>query len=108
MSPLARNRRLSRYVLRCSGCFAVSREMERIFCPRCGNMTLERVEVTVGPDGAELFGVRRKHILRGTKYSLPKPRPGRNANNPVLCEDMMKKKRPRNKPAPAAGALLCH
>ena len=47
-----------------------------MFCPRCGNMTMERVEVTVGADGAEYFGVRKKHILRGTRYSLPKPRVG--------------------------------
>lgn len=33
-----------------------------------------QVEVNVGPDGAELFGVRRKHVLKGTVYSLPKPR----------------------------------
>lgn len=31
-------------------------------------------QVSVGPDGAEFFGVRKKHILRGTKYSLPKPK----------------------------------
>ncbi len=70
-APLAR---LSVYALRCSACSAVSRQAGRLFCPRCGNMTMERVEVTVAADGAELFGVRRRHVLRGTRYSLPKPK----------------------------------
>lgn len=37
-------------------------------------MTLDKVEVTVGEDGAEYYGVKKRHILRGTKYSLPKPK----------------------------------
>ena len=45
-----------------------------MFCPNCGNMAMERVEVTVGPDGAEYFGVRKKHCLKGTRFSLPKPK----------------------------------
>lgn len=45
-----------------------------MFCPKCGNATLEKVEVVIGPDGAEQYGVRKQHILRGTKYSIPKPK----------------------------------
>jgi len=45
-----------------------------LFCPRCGNAALERVEVTVSPEGTEFYGVKKKHILRGTRYSLPKPK----------------------------------
>ncbi len=52
----------------------MTQEAGRLFCPRCGNMALERVEVSVGPDGAEFFGVRKRHVLRGTRYSLPKPK----------------------------------
>ncbi len=66
--------RVSRWALRCSACYFVTKEAGRLFCPRCGNMTMDRVEVTVGPGGAEFFGVRKKFILRGTKYSLPKPK----------------------------------
>ena len=65
---------LSRWVLRCTACFGVTKEMARIFCPRCGNAALARVQVVVGADGAEQYGVRRKHVLRGTKFPLPKPR----------------------------------
>ena len=27
----------------------------------------------IGTDGTEQFGVRKKHIIRGTKFPLPKP-----------------------------------
>ena len=65
---------LSRWVLRCTACSAVTKEMGRLFCPRCGNAALARVQVVVGADGAEQYGVRRKHVLRGTRFPLPKPR----------------------------------
>jgi len=64
----------SRYALRCSACFTVTREAGRLFCPKCGNLGLDRVEVVVGETGRSTFGVKKRHILRGTKFSLPKPR----------------------------------
>ena len=51
-----------------------AQEAGRLFCPQCGNATMEKVEVTTGPDGAEQYGIRKKHNLRGTRYSLPKPK----------------------------------
>jgi RNA-binding protein NOB1 len=60
----------------------------RLFCPRCGNAALERVRVVVGPDGAEQYGVRKKHVLRGTRFSLPRPRGGRAADV-ILAEDQL-------------------
>lgn len=51
-------------------------EPGRLFCPHCGNATLEKVEMIVGADGEEQFGVRKRHNLRGTRFSLPKPRVG--------------------------------
>ena len=77
---------VSRFVLRCTACNQVTKEMGRVFCPKCGNATLDRVKITTGADGAELVGVRRKHILRGTKFSLPKPKGGRNYG-PIMRED---------------------
>jgi len=53
-----------------------AQEIGRLFCPRCGNATVEKVEVLTGPDGQEQYGVRRKHVLRGTRFSLPKPKVG--------------------------------
>lgn len=43
--------RLSRWVLRCAACFLVTKEMGRLFCPRCGNAALDKVQVR-GPAGA--------------------------------------------------------
>lgn len=44
-----------------------------------------QVEVSVGPDGAELYGVRKKHVLKGTIYSLPKPRVGVQPSHVMHC-----------------------
>ncbi|KAL4854488.1 RNA-binding protein NOB1 [Chlorella vulgaris] len=80
--------RLSRWVLRCTACFCVTKEMGRLFCPRCGNSSLDKVQLVVGPDGSEQYGVRRKHILRGTRFPLPKPKGGRY-NDLILREDQL-------------------
>lgn len=85
---------VSRWVLRCSACFFVTKEAGRLFCPQCGNATMEKVEVTTGPDGAEQYGIRRKHNLRGTRFSLPKPKGGRQDGVPVLREDVMLQRMP--------------
>ncbi len=49
-------------------------EAGRLFCGKCGNAALQKVEVVVGPNGTEQYGVRKKHILRGTRFPLPKPK----------------------------------
>ena len=79
---------VSRWVLRCSACYQVTKEVGRLFCPRCGNAALDKVRVVVGPDGAEQYGVKKKHILRGTKYSIPRPRGGRS-RDVILREDQL-------------------
>lgn len=97
---------VTRWVLRCSACHQVTKEVGRLFCPRCGNATLDKVKVTISPDGSEQYGVRKKHILRGTKYSLPKPKGGRN-RDPILREDQLltKKHLLRSKKASKAAEL---
>lgn len=80
---------LRRWAFRCSACFLVTKETGKIFCPKCGNATLERVEIMVGPEGREVFGVRRFHRLRGSKYSLPLPKGGKNSRDPILSEDVL-------------------
>eukprot|EP00803_Ostreobium_quekettii_P004253 evm.model.scf_468.6 EVM.evm.TU.scf_468.6 scf_468:34546-36975(-) len=81
--------RLVRWALRCSACFTVTKEAGKVFCPKCGNAALEKVEVTVGPGGKEIFGVRNHHRLRGTKYSLPPPKGGKGNRDPILSEDVL-------------------
>lgn len=51
-----------------------AQEVGRLFCGSCGNAALQKVEVVVGPQGTEQYGVRKKHILRGTRFPLPKPK----------------------------------
>jgi RNA-binding protein NOB1 len=59
--------RVQRSLLRCDGCQAICKSATKVFCPKCGHPTLSSILVTVGPDGVEQFGVRRKTILRGTR-----------------------------------------
>jgi Nin one binding (NOB1) Zn-ribbon like len=54
-------------VLRCDGCRAVCLDTSKLFCPSCGHASLARVSVTVGPAGVEQYGIRKKHVLRGTR-----------------------------------------
>ncbi|DBA86330.1 TPA: hypothetical protein ACH3X2_005564 [Trebouxia sp. C0005] len=87
-----RIKQLSRWVLRCSACFKITKEPGRLFCPHCGNSTLEKVEAVIGPDGTEQYGVRKRFNTRGTRYSLPKPKGGYQKNAPILREDVLMQK----------------
>lgn len=80
---------LRRWVLRCHACGDVTKQTTRVFCAKCGNATLQKVQHTVGADGAEQFGVRRKHKIRGTRFSLPAPKGGRREKAPILREDQL-------------------
>ncbi|KAJ6220258.1 hypothetical protein RDWZM_006070 [Blomia tropicalis] len=83
-------RQTRQFVLRCYACCKINPPTANQFCKFCGNMkTLKRVSVTVNQDGTTKVHINfNKPInIRGTKYSLPMPRPGRHANNPILCED---------------------
>ncbi|KAI0883141.1 D-site 20S pre-rRNA nuclease [Annulohypoxylon maeteangense] len=76
VSPsLARITRVKTWVLRCHGCFAISRDMSKQFCPRCGQSTLTRVSCST--DSAGNFTVHLKKNFqwnnRGNVYSVPKP-----------------------------------
>ncbi|XP_046550595.1 RNA-binding protein NOB1-like [Haliotis rubra] len=77
------------YVLRCFACFKVTSKMEKLFCPHCGNHTLKRIAMTVQDDGTikYFFSRRKKLSSRGLKYSLPTPKGGKHANNPILVAD---------------------
>ena len=80
---------LRRWVLRCHACGDVTKQTTRVFCAKCGNATLQKVQHTVGAGGAEQFGVRRKHKIRGTRFSLPAPKGGRREKAPILREDQL-------------------
>ena len=80
---------LRRWVLRCHACNEITRALDRVFCPKCGNQALQKVEHTVTRDGVEQFGVRKKFVLRGSKYTLPAPKGGRRAKKLILREDQL-------------------
>jgi len=73
----------------CRGCFFFSRETTRVFCPKCGHDTLDRVPLTVEEDGSiKVHDNRRRRNLKGTVYSVPKPRGGRGWQ-PIFAEDQL-------------------
>ncbi|KAI1505738.1 Nin one binding Zn-ribbon like-domain-containing protein [Biscogniauxia marginata] len=76
VSPsLARITRVKTWVLRCHGCFQVTREMSKQFCPRCGQPTLTRVSCSTDQAGNFTLHLKRNFQWnnRGNVYSVPKP-----------------------------------
>ncbi|KAI1814526.1 D-site 20S pre-rRNA nuclease [Poronia punctata] len=76
VSPgLARITRVKTWVLRCHGCFQITRDTSKQFCPRCGQPTLTRVSCST--DQAGNFQIYLKKNFqwnnRGNVYSVPKP-----------------------------------
>ncbi|XP_044283950.1 RNA-binding protein NOB1 isoform X3 [Varanus komodoensis] len=85
-----RIRQARSYLLRCHGCFRTTSDMNRLFCPHCGNKTLKKMAVTVQDDGSlQLHFSRNPKVLnpRGLRHPLPAPQGGKHANNPHLTED---------------------
>ena len=83
-------KRTSQFVLRCHACAHVTSVMTKKFCPGCGNKdTLKRVSFSVSANGERKIYINPKKRIntRGTKHSLPLPRGGKHANNPILRED---------------------
>ncbi|KAF4120611.1 RNA-binding protein NOB1 [Geosmithia morbida] len=73
---LARISRLRTWVLRCHGCFKTTRDMERRFCPTCGQPTLIRTACTIDDRTGELKVHLKRNFQwnnRGNVYSVPKP-----------------------------------
>jgi RNA-binding protein NOB1 len=72
---LARITHVKTWCLRCHGCFKITRDMSKQFCPSCGQATLTRTSCSV--DAAGNFTVHLKRNFqfnnRGNVYSVPKP-----------------------------------
>mmetsp|Transcript_23516 Transcript_23516/g.63731 ORF Transcript_23516/g.63731 Transcript_23516/m.63731 type:complete len:504 (+) Transcript_23516:21-1532(+) len=79
----------------CSGCFRIAHDMEREFCGHCGNATLVRVAIVVDRQGRERVLPIPEHVkqrimsTRGQRYTMPKPKQGRNAGNVITAEDQL-------------------
>ncbi|KAK2608881.1 20S-pre-rRNA D-site endonuclease nob1 [Conoideocrella luteorostrata] len=65
---------LKNWVLRCHGCFSITKDMEKQFCPKCGQPTLTRTSCSTDSSGK--FQVHLKKNFqwnnRGNVYSVPK------------------------------------
>ncbi|XP_021323414.1 RNA-binding protein NOB1 isoform X2 [Danio rerio] len=78
------------YILRCHACFKTTTNMNKSFCPNCGNNTLKKIAVTLNEDGTmQMHFSRNPKVLnpKGKRYSLPMPQGGKHGNNPHLVED---------------------
>ncbi|KAM0545582.1 hypothetical protein ACHAPJ_011282 [Fusarium lateritium] len=100
---LARITHLKNWVLRCHGCFQITKDMTKQFCPSCGQNTLMRTSCSTDEHGNFKVHLKRNFQWnnRGNVYSVPKPVHGssngrlpKNAggkngwgNNLILTED---------------------
>eukprot|EP00026_Physarum_polycephalum_P009360 Phypoly_transcript_09481.p1 GENE.Phypoly_transcript_09481~~Phypoly_transcript_09481.p1 ORF type:complete len:398 (-),score=109.51 Phypoly_transcript_09481:103-1296(-) len=80
-------KRIRQYVLKCYGCFKICKDMERKFCPQCGNNTLLRFSVSTDDAGNLTYTQAQRLHTRGTIYSIPLPKGGRKSNDLILAED---------------------
>lgn len=66
---------LKTWVLRCHGCFTISKDMNKQFCPKCGQSTLTRTSCSTDQHGN--FKIHLKQNFqwnnRGNVFSVPKP-----------------------------------
>ena len=82
-------KQMKTFILRCYACFKTTSIMTTVFCPSCGNKTLKKVAVTLNEEGKQEIHINfRKPISKkGKRFSLPMPKGGKHANNPILCAD---------------------
>jgi rRNA maturation endonuclease Nob1 len=66
-------KRLKQWQLKCRACFTVIGDMTRLFCPKCGSDTINRVSVTVDKFGRVKVHAKKQesHNLQGTVFSIP-------------------------------------
>jgi RNA-binding protein NOB1 len=67
--------RVATWVLRCHGCFKITRDMTKQFCPNCGQPTLLRTSCSTDQAGNFRVHLKRnfQYNKRGNVYSVPKP-----------------------------------
>lgn len=87
----------------------ICKDNSKQFCPSCGNPTLLRTSVTIAsPDASADAPAMQIHLkknfsykLRGTKYSIPAPKPGSakggTGDGLVLREDQLEYMRAKKK-----------
>ncbi|KAG5684977.1 hypothetical protein PVAND_014181 [Polypedilum vanderplanki] len=79
------------FILRCYTCYKTTPDPTKIFCPKCGHKTLKRVSVSINEKGEQVIHLNPKKQIT-TKFknqSLPKPKGGKHACNPLLFADQI-------------------
>lgn len=81
-------RRVKKWALKCHACTHVDLNMSRKFCENCGNDSLIRVSVSVDQSGSiRHFGPRRPVNIRGTQFTIPIPKGGRDEKKFIMSQD---------------------
>jgi RNA-binding protein NOB1 len=80
------------YSLQCKACYKICHKIGTVFCPHCGNRALIKVSVNVSSDGIVTYhSLSSKQFSRkGLRYSLPRPRGGRQPNITSLLSPSQK------------------
>ena len=81
--------RVKRYKLLCRACMKLNMEIDREYCDYCGSHMLGKVSVWINNDGELTYfdNPKRRVNLRGTIYSISKPKGGRQNKDLILRED---------------------
>ncbi|KAH3769925.1 RNA-binding protein NOB1-like [Dreissena polymorpha] len=82
-------KRAKSFVLRCFSCMKITTNVQKLFCPHCGNKTLTKVSMTVNEDGSVRYFLSRRRPVNthGLQFRLPLPKGGKHVANPILFED---------------------
>ncbi|UKZ93303.1 uncharacterized protein TrAFT101_008223 [Trichoderma asperellum] len=72
---LSRITYLKTWVLRCHGCFNITKDMDKQFCPKCGQSTLTRTSCSTDQHGNFKIHLKQgfQWNTRGNVFSVPKP-----------------------------------
>lgn len=80
---------LKSYLLRCRACYKTTSNMEKKFCPKCGNEALHRVAVTVKADGSIVLHINWQKLIsqRNTHTPMRTIKGGKHDNCDRFFED---------------------
>ena len=81
--------RVKRFKLLCKSCNWLNKKMDVMFCEKCGASNIGKVSVSLNDNGEVTYfnNPKRKINLKGTIYSIPKPKGGRGCKDIILRED---------------------
>lgn len=83
--------RTKKWVLECFSCEKLVFELDKEFCPSCGNHSLLRVSCSVNENGVIILYRKQgfKVNTRGMQYDRPLPKGGRKGDGMIFHEDEM-------------------